>query len=353
MRLQESNRYVSVDGDRFDVLKFILAVFILGIHTDVSFTLKPVFRLAVPLFFMMTSYFFFLKQARLDSLRDKRHQLKNYCLRILKLYLFWFIVLLPLTVYYHKWYVDPGPGLLLDVVHSFLFGNTFKASWFLMASLLCIVLVWYLSRWVKTGMMLALGVVLYCYCCLTTNYYHLCEGIPGFTEFNDAYVTLFKDPYHSFPVAFAFVVIGKYLAEHSVTVSNRVLGWVITVCLVLLYAEQHMVVSNHWVSRDDCFFSLLPMSVGLFMLIGQNHVRVGVNAVKLRKCSTIIFCSHYSLAVLILHLLRSSMPGLRVGTYDLFNLLTFAITLLLCLGLCELLLWLEKREHFAWIKYCH
>ena len=47
-----SSDYISVDGKRFDVLKFILAIFVVGIHTlPINFWLRPLFRTAVPLFF--------------------------------------------------------------------------------------------------------------------------------------------------------------------------------------------------------------------------------------------------------------------------------------------------------------
>ena len=353
MRLLCSNEYVKVDGDRFDVLKFILALCIIGIHTDLSYVLKPIFRLAVPLFFMMTSYFFFLKQDRLESLEAKKSELKKYCKRILQLYLFWFILLLPLTVFFNKWYVGAGPGLLVDVLQSFMFGNTFKASWFLMASLLGIVLVWYLSRWFKFGTMIIIGIVLYAFCCLTSNYYHLCEHIPYFTEFFDGYMSVFKRPYHSFPVAFVFVAVGKYLAEHRALISNRNLVWAIIISAVFLVGEFILIQNNHWVNRDDCYFALLPLSVALFMLIGQNHVKVTANAMKLRKYSTIIFCSHYSIALIVLHLLKGVMPQVKVLSFDICNLLVFAITLGVCLVLCRLLLWLETQDHFRWVRYSH
>ena len=353
MQQLRSNEYVLVDGDRFDVLKFILALFILGIHTDLSFTLKPIFRLAVPLFFMMTSYFFFLKQSRLDSPQAKKNELKKYCKRILKLYLFWFVLLLPLTIFFNKWYVGVGPGLLVDVVQSFLFGNTFKASWFLMASLLSIMLVWYLSQRLKPGVMLIIGLVLYLFCCMTSNYFHLCERIPYFTGFYDGYMSVFKKPYHSFPVAFVFVVIGKYLADHQAFISNRKLVWLIVISFITLLGECVLVMNNHWVSRGDCYISLLPLSVALFMMLGQNYVKVHANAMKLRKCSTIIFCSHYSIALLVLHFLKSAMPQVQVLSFDVCNLLTFVITLGICLVLCKLLLWLESQDHFGWVKYSH
>ncbi len=40
-----SSDYISVDGKRFDVLKFILAIFVVGIHTlPIDFWLRPLFR---------------------------------------------------------------------------------------------------------------------------------------------------------------------------------------------------------------------------------------------------------------------------------------------------------------------
>ncbi len=105
----QSNIFCSVDGKRFDVLKIVLAIFILAIHTTpTDFSLRPLLRLAVPLFFIITSYLFFSKQNRLHSDRDKTNALKKFVRRYLKLYLFWFVVLLPITIFLKRWYIDPG-----------------------------------------------------------------------------------------------------------------------------------------------------------------------------------------------------------------------------------------------------
>ena len=353
MQQLKSNEYVKIDGDRFDILKFILAVLVMGLHFDYCYPLQSLFRLAVPLFFMMTSYFFFLKQNSLDSYILKKRELKRYCKRILMLYLFWFVLLLPLTFIYQGWEKHLNSGFILYLMKSFLFGSTFKASWFLIASLISITLVWYLSSRVKPAVLFAIGIILYLFCCMSTNYYYLCARIPYFSEFHHEYVSIFNDPYNSFPVALIFVIIGKYLADHSIYVSNKCLFGLIVVLFVVYFCEFYFVWKNRFALSGDSFFSLLPLSIAVFMIIGQNHVNTTIDAKKLRKYSTIIFCSHFTLGTPVLHFIKSSFPSCEAFKCDIHVLLTFVITLVICILLSEFLIWLEKKEYFKWVRYSH
>ncbi len=354
MQQIKSNEYVNIDGDRFDVLKFVLAIFIIGIHTDVSYALMPIFRLAVPLFFIMTSYFFFHKQNILSSEQEKRTALKKYCLRILKLYLFWFILLLPIIIYHKKWYAGVSIYFPVRLLQSFLFGSTFKASWFLAASLINIAAVWYLSRKLSNGVLLILGFILYAFCCMTSSYCHLTERIPYFADFYDGYTSIFGGPYNSFPVATLFVVFGKYLADHQIYISNKSLCWITVLSFFLLYLEFYFVWKNRFILCNDSLFALIPLSLGIFMLIGQNHVKIQTRTSNLRKYSTIIFCAHASIAYVVLRLINHYFPDFQLFSYeDAEYILNFFITLAICLALCKFLLWLEKHEHFKWVKYSH
>ena len=113
------------NGNKFDILKLVLAIFIVGIHsTRAGMILRPVFRLAVPLFFIISSYLFFLKQCTLSSWIERYKGLKKYAKRILLLYLFWFLLLFPFTIYYREWYVDFCPDKLITIARSFFFGST-------------------------------------------------------------------------------------------------------------------------------------------------------------------------------------------------------------------------------------
>lgn len=353
MQLLKSNEYVKVDGDRFDVLKFILSLFVVGLHIDFFYPLTHVFRVAVPLFFIMTSYFFFLKQNTLESQQAKKQELIKYCKRILKLYLFWFVLLLPLTIYYHKWHEGLDMEKVLVFVRSFFFGSTFRASWFLMASMMNIALVWYFSRKVKMGVLFAISIVLYIFCCMTSNYFHLCERIPYFTEFYNGYTTIFDVPCNSFPVALIFVLMGKYLADHEICVSNKLLIWTIVILSITCFMEFYFAWSHRYILSGDSYFSLPLMCLAIFMLIGQNYVAIKGNTKNLRKYSTIIFCSHFSFGTIILMMLKEAFGEILVFSYDISVILTFIITVVICLLLCKLLLWLEKKPHFGWVRYSH
>lgn len=74
-----------------DAAKFVMAVMVVGIHTLGRYGIYPLFRIAVPLFFMISSYLFFSNTEKRGNLR----YLKNFCIRNLKLYIFWFVVLMP------------------------------------------------------------------------------------------------------------------------------------------------------------------------------------------------------------------------------------------------------------------
>ena len=45
--------------DILDLAKFVMAIMVVGIHTLGKYGIYPVFRIAVPLFFMISSYLFF------------------------------------------------------------------------------------------------------------------------------------------------------------------------------------------------------------------------------------------------------------------------------------------------------
>ena len=104
-------------GIRFDIFKLILAFMVFGIHTYLlPEHLRPVLRTAVPLFFMLSSFFYFSKP---DACSWK--SVKHYSVRILKLYLFWFVFLLIPTLYFRSWFESGFIKGIIGLLKSFLF----------------------------------------------------------------------------------------------------------------------------------------------------------------------------------------------------------------------------------------
>ena len=74
--------------DILDLTKFILSIMIVAIHTQLLLSiLYPWLRLAVPLFFTISSFLLF-KKININP-KEESEIIKNFCRRQIKLYLFW------------------------------------------------------------------------------------------------------------------------------------------------------------------------------------------------------------------------------------------------------------------------
>lgn len=345
-----SNNYCKSDGKRFDVLKIVLSIFIVAIHTvPPSIPVLPIFRLAVPIFFVLSSYLFFSKQVRLSSEEEKTDALRRFVGRYLKLYLFWFILLLPITVIVRKWYVSPGFDTVLSVFQCFLFSSTFRASWFLMATLIAIVSIWFFSKWINEKWLVLLGIVFYLFCCLTSNYYSLLETSAMMIEAYEKYKAILFVPYNSFPVAFLFVMCGKILAERSVYIPQHSLFVLLIASLLLLCGEYFLIKKYGLSIADDSYLFLIPSSIFAFMFIGQSQWTFKTDTMEMRKASTIIYCCHASYASIV----NSFLGRCGMASQHLYYVIWFVITLLLSFLTVIIILRLEKYPFLRFLKYSH
>ena len=335
-----SSEYIIPNGRKFDILKLLLAFFVVAIHTTpVTDYLRPLYRIAVPLFFLMSSYFFFLKLSVISSPKEQKKALKHFSVRIIKLYLFWTIALLPWIIYQKKWYVLTFETIF-KIVKSVFISGTFGGAWYLTATIISIFLIWCLSQKISNKKLLFVGFISYSICCLTSNYISLFTSSPLFVAFYKGYSFLFGTPSNSFLAPLFFVVIGKILAENKLVFTNKVLYICFFLSAIFLFAESFVVTSNklnfnsiHF--ADDCYFCLIPFCVTLFMIIGQKQVYVNFETKFLRQYSTIIYCSHITVKDAV------------VFCGD------FCTTSLMCICLCFMITQLEKFQRFRWLKYSH
>lgn len=343
-----SSDYISVDGKRFDVLKFILAIFVVGIHTlPIDSWLRPLFRTAVPLFFIMSSYFFFLKQSKISDLNEKRKSYFLFVKRIILLYLFWTIVLLPYIVYSGEWY-KLNILTILHIFKSVFISGTFPASWYLTSTIISISVIWYSSKYCSNCILLLIGFFIYVFCCLTSNYFALYEKIPSSIFIYKSYSFIFGKPCNSFLSALLFIVIGKIFAENKLFLSNKILIVLFLSSLLLLFVEADFINSNRFnLSKfdysDDCFFSLIPLCVSSFMLLGQNFLTISFDTIELRHSSTIIFCSHFTIS----SVLCSFFPSFQGGLF------LFSSVLFISCSVCYLIYLLRRNCNLTWLDYAH
>ena len=216
---KESDFVSAVKHDsKYDIVKFILSLLVLAIHSTLyPMVLYPWLRIAVPLFFIMSSYFLFskLREAPKDN---QRSILKKFVVRNLQLYLCWFIILLPITVYIRRniWFSNSFFENVLIILKSLFFGSTFVASWFITATVIGSLIIYFLSKTLKNDcIVLLFSVIAFCFVTITSSYKSVIANTFLIVVI-DMYIDFFGGLVCNFPAAIFWIFLGKIFAEEKI-----------------------------------------------------------------------------------------------------------------------------------------
>ena len=336
--------------DFLDLLKMVLILMVLAIHAPLSTGISmggidlaiPIFRMAVPLFFLMSSYFFFGKYQRCDG-EGRRVALLKFIKRNLFLYLIWFVICLPVTVYL-KWDWWFGGGLLKGCVCFFLnvfFGGTFFASWFIMALVIATAGAVFLSRKFGNRMLLFVGIAMYAVAIFSSCYSPVIAGIRE-SPLTRGFVLLAPN---SFLSAFVWVVMGKIVAEKGYKAS-RLTGILAVVSMMLYFAEAIFVARFVGRTACDCYVSLMPVCFSAFVFLKNVSVSIPYSKV-LRSMSTVFYVLHGSAFVVIAIVLG------RVGVADPRHIIKYLLGCVVCILAFLILRFLSRMEKLSWLKYAY
>ena len=88
----------------YDVLKFILSIFIVAAHTllleglpDIHYALMMLISCAIPTFYAISAFLFMSKIDSASSESDKKQILKKSIIRLATIFVIWYIIMLPMT----------------------------------------------------------------------------------------------------------------------------------------------------------------------------------------------------------------------------------------------------------------
>ncbi len=331
-------RKPSANYDILDLTKLILSVFVVCIHTKLyPAVLHPWVRTAVPLFFLMSSYFFF-KKLTVTEKQQQNTKLWNYVKRNLLLYLFYFVLLLPITVVKRGYLHDKQ--FVLHLLRDFFLNSTFIASWYIMASIIGTALVFFLAKRLGNVFVLILGILLNLGCWMMSSGAELC----GIQKLSEDICDRYWSPYNCFFVSVLWIVLGKMIAESKKTPGQRFYIILTVVSALLLEAEYLLLHPAE--NQDDCYLMMIPFCIGVFgILRGCNQLRFR-NAALFRKYSTMIYAVHGSIVMLARFVFEKA--ALNVPAVVLF---AAALTASAAFGF--IILWLEKYKPFRFLQYAH
>lgn len=209
-----------------DVVKFLLALLVAQRHiVQIYFGADSRWRillnnwlsnLAVPVFFIAAGFLLFGKCSDLDDREKDRKTVFRYCARILKMYVLWSILYLPVDWY--NWYHGErliGKGLL-SWFHSFLVCSTIPQLWYLPAlALACFLVWWALDRGVKPQKILLAGSVFLLIGYFSDNWYFNQRFPEGVQKLLAGYRNWFVTPRNGVFYGIFYVALGLWAARSS------------------------------------------------------------------------------------------------------------------------------------------
>lgn len=332
-----------------DIMKLVLAVLVAVIHSGVDKTvISPLLRLAVPLFFIVSSYFFFSKGKNMHSGEEKKAALNKLVKRNLLLYLFWAVVQFPFRIFLRGYHRE---GLFLGLWYTLrdvLQGNAFTGAWYIVALVIAVLVVYWLSKKIPSVWIVVLMLPAYVLCCFATNYYNMvdanswiCRIADGFYAVTGSYLN------NSFPVALFWVSLGKALVDQKSTIKTVVLGGLCVLFAGLLALERYLVLSAGPGFMDDCYFMLIFICPVIFLLVSRSKWTF-TSRVRIREYSTVLYVTHgicerfvgYALKILSVH-------------NEVQSVLKVVLTLVAAYLICKLLVYFREKKNIKIFKYAY
>lgn len=343
---QKSNNY-----DILDLVKFILSLMVVAIHTKLfPKYLYPWLRIAVPMFFIISSYLLNMKIINSPK-EEKWIIIRKYIKRLVLYYLFWFIVLIPFTVDRRTEWFNYGikNGIIL-FIRCLLFTSTFVASWYISATIIGTLIVYKLSEKINDIALCIIYMIIFGICCIISSYSYLYQNIEIIKKIINSFTQFIASPIFSFPVALIYIHIGKLFAENKMKIfkyKNKVYLFFSVLFAILLYIEWRYSIKQNKVFNKDCYFVLLPFCFSLFSLIKGITIKLK-NPKLLRKVSNITYPLHGSIAFFI----QDNMPE-WIKKQSLKGIFNFIVTLFIVYLICFIIIKLERKKCFKFLKYSH
>ena len=295
-----------------DLIKFIASFFVIMIHIDpfyftvdgketllssiltTTFSGRGLSRLAVPFFFVCTGFFLF-KKIKTDKDGGFKY-VTAYIKRIIILYFSWLVFNLPVII--QNRFLNNKYTFLENVFVFFreLFvGNIYNVSWFLLACIYGVLIVYVLSKLKNKYIYLIITSLFFIIQLLMSNYAIVLNG--KLVEIKENY-RIYGVWYSTLLSSALFVAIGKIISDNENIISKKTatVGFIITFtaymaeCYLIRFAMPK--VSG---ATPDAYITLPFVIYFGFILVIKTGIKAKPVYSDMRSMSTVIYLSHYEI----------------------------------------------------------
>lgn len=261
----------------------------------------------------------------------------KFAKRLALVYLFYFILLSPVIIPNRGWLQAGFPNGLGLLVEDVLLRYTYPGSWFLSALIVATTIVYLLCKkinpWILLGCFLALHL-----------YIFNVDKLPAFCHvFYDWYETHVRTIMLSFPIALVWIAMGACLAFPKVSRSlpdlKKYTAIVWSVFVLSFILEYFHLLCINGLGR-------ILMVACLIVIFYNMDLTPSPLYKKLREYSILIFFWHF----IVLQIYKVICHD---AEFQEFGIWLYPMTLVPVLIISSIILRLEEKRWFGWLKYSH
>ena len=211
-------------------------------------------------------------------------------------------------------------------MRALLFRGTFTASWYIVASIYGVLIIFFLLRKVNNSVLIFIAGVLYIIVSLTSSYETIIFQSEAIKTAYDVFTTYIDVPATSFLTAVVWLICGKCFAEGFFKKNRPLYAVIMVVSGIALYAEWLFVKQLDQTIKNDCYIMLMPFCIGIFGFINSCGKLTVKHSVSMRRLSIIIFVTHGMVG-------RITSKIIRIVFGENIVPVSYVITICICIGI--------------------
>jgi len=337
-----------------DIFRLIAALLVVGIHTyplySINTELNFIFthilaRIAVPFFLMITG--FFVLPNYIQNRNTNTAPLIKFIKKTGLLYAVAALLYLPVNIYAGF----PVNLTFFALIKMILFDGTFYHLWYLPASVIGVLLIFFISRKFSVKTTVCLAVFLYIIGLLGDSYYSITLNVPFLRASYNVFFRFFSFTRNGIFYAPLFLVMGALIAnmKNRPNLITSITGFVIS--SLLLLAEGIILRYYFFQRHSSMYIMLIPCAFFLFNFLLNMK---GKSYPLLRSMSMWVYIIHPMIIILIRGFARAAgLTAFLVGN-SLIHYITVCIVSCIISIFISMLLQNKKKPAFpagrAWIE---
>lgn len=334
--------------DSFDLLKFVCSILIVFLHINpfaeeslARFITKGIANIGVPVFFMLSGFFFRLKLNKSD-ISEHPQILKKYILRLLSLLAIWTVPYF--FIYDLPWIINGNIFLnMIEYLRHILFGGSGYFLWYIV-SLIFGIMYYYFLRNLKPPITFLIVFIILLIGSIGTSYTKILSDTVFerlLNSYNDIFYTLRNGLFFGLPCIYFGAIIAQN--KDKINASKSLICFLFTA--IIFAAECYYLFKNNSLV-GVMQTSVILLSIGFVLLLLNIRISLGKYSIILRKLSFLIYVIH----PLYIRILLLLLPINGTIEYYWYVLWWTQIPIILILSIITGLLLIKSSERISFLK---